>query len=54
MPLVTIIITQANTLPNKTEVNEIKRKVKNKQEVRNSERARSLWKAGRMFVLMLE
>ena len=38
LPLVTIIITQGNTLPNKTEVNEIKRKIKNEQEVRISER----------------
>ena len=32
LPLVTIIITQGNTLSNKTEVNEIKRKITNEQE----------------------
>ena len=37
LPLVTIMITQGNTLPNKTEVNEIKRKIANEQEVRISE-----------------
>ena len=48
LPLVTIMITQSNTLPNETEVNtlpnetgvnEIKRKIKNEQKVRISERA---------------
>ena len=39
LPLVTIMITQGNTLPNKTEVNEIKRKITNKQEVCISEQA---------------
>ena len=39
LPLVTIIITQGNTLPNKTEANETKRKIKNEHEVRISERA---------------
>ena len=33
LPLVTIMITQGNTLPNKTEINEIKRKITNEQEV---------------------
>ena len=32
LPLVTIIITQGNTLSNKTEVNEITRKITNEQE----------------------
>ena len=39
LPLVTIMITQGNTLPNKTEVNEIKRKITNEQEVCISEQA---------------
>ena len=34
LPLVTIMVTQGNTLPNKTEVNEIKRKITNEQEIR--------------------
>ena len=29
LPLVTIMITQGNTLPNKTEVNKLKRKIRN-------------------------
>ena len=33
LPLVTIMITQGNILPNKTEVNEIKRKITSEQEV---------------------
>ena len=33
LPLVTIMITQGNTLPNKTKINEIKRKITNEQEV---------------------
>ena len=37
LPLVTIMISQGNTLPNNTEVNKIKRKITNKQEVRISE-----------------
>ena len=37
--LVTIMITQGNALPNKAEVNEIKRKITNEQEVRISEQA---------------
>ena len=37
LPLVTIIITQVNTLLNKTDINEIKLKITNKQEVRISE-----------------
>ena len=36
---VTIIIIQSNALPNKTEVNEIKRKITNVREVRISEQA---------------
>ena len=39
LPLVTIMITQGNKLPNKTEINEIKRKITNEQEVRISEQA---------------
>ena len=39
LPLVTIMIIQGNTPPNKTEVNEIKRKITNEQEVRISEQA---------------
>ena len=39
LPLVTIMITQGNTLPNETEVNKMKLKIKNEQEVRISERA---------------
>ena len=39
MPLVTIMITQGNTLPNNIEVNEIKRKITNEQEVRISGQA---------------
>ena len=42
LPLVTIMITQGNTLPNKTEVNEIKRKITNEQETRISEQALKL------------
>ena len=38
LPLVTIMITQSNTLLNKTAVNEIKHKTKNEQEVHISER----------------
>ena len=37
LPLVTIIITQVNTLLNKTDINEIKLKITNEQEVRISE-----------------
>ena len=37
LPLVTIMITQGNTFPNKTELNDIKRKITNKQEVCISE-----------------
>ena len=37
LPLVTIMITQGNKLPNKTEVNEIKHKITNEREVRISE-----------------
>ena len=37
LSLVTITITQGNTLPNKTEVNEIKRKIKDEQGVCISE-----------------
>ena len=33
LPLVTIMITQGNILPNKSEVNEIKRKITSEQEV---------------------
>ena len=39
LPLVIIMITHGNTLPNKTEVNETKRKITNEQEVRISEQA---------------
>ena len=39
LPLVTILITQGNTLPNNTEVNEIKSKIKSEEEVRISEQA---------------
>ena len=39
LSLVTIMITQGNTISSKTEVNEIKRKITNKQEVRISEQA---------------
>ena len=39
LPLVIIMISQGNTLPNKTEVNEIKRKIINEQEVRISQQA---------------
>ena len=39
LPLVTIMITQGNKLPHKTEVNESKRKITNEQEVRISEQA---------------
>ena len=39
LPLVTIMITQGNKLPNKTEVNEIKRKITNEQELLISEQA---------------
>ena len=39
LPLDTIMITQGNKLPNKTEVNEIKRRITNEQEVRISEQA---------------
>ena len=39
LPLVTIMITEGNTLPNKTEVNEIKHKITNEQELRISEQA---------------
>ena len=42
LPLLTIMITQGNTLPNKTEVNEIKRKIINEQETRNFEQALKL------------
>ena len=42
LPLVTIMITQGNTLLNKTEVNEIKRKVTSEQETRISEQALKL------------
>ena len=42
LPLVTIMITQGNTLPNKTEVNEIKRKITNEQETHISEQALKL------------
>ena len=42
LPLVTIMITQSNTFPNKTEVNEIKRKIANEQETRISEQALKL------------
>ena len=37
LPLVTIMIAKGNTLLNKTEVNEIKHKITNEQEVRISE-----------------
>ena len=33
------MMTQSNTLPNKTKLNEIKRKITNEQEVRISEQA---------------
>ena len=39
LPVVIIIITQNKTLSNETEIHEIKRKIKNEQEVRTSERA---------------
>ena len=39
LSLVTIMITQGNAISNKTEVNEIKRKITNEQEVRISEQA---------------
>ena len=39
LPLVIIMIILGNTLPNKTEVNEIKCKIKNEQEERISEQA---------------
>ena len=39
LSLVTIMITQGNTILNKTEVDEIKRKITNEQEVRISEQA---------------
>ena len=42
LPLVTIMITQGNTLLNKTAVNEIKRKIPNEQETRISEQALKL------------
>ena len=42
LPLVTIMITEGNTLPNKTEINEIKRKITNEQETRISEQALKL------------
>ena len=37
LSLFTIMITHDNTLPNKTEVNEVKRKITNEQEIRISE-----------------
>ena len=39
LPLVTIMITKGNKVPNKTEVNEIKRKITNEHEVGISEQA---------------
>ena len=39
LSLVAIMITQGNTIPRKTEVNEIKRKIKNEQEVLIYERS---------------
>ena len=39
LSLVTIMITQGNAILNKTEVDEIKRKITNEQEVRISEQA---------------
>ena len=42
LPLVTIMMTEGNTLPNKTEINEIKRKITNEQETRISEQALKL------------
>ena len=42
LPLATIMITQGNTLPNKTEVNKTKRKITSEQEVRISEQALKL------------
>ena len=42
LPLVTIMITQGNTLPNKTEANEIKRQITNEQETCISEQALKL------------
>ena len=42
LPLVTIIIAQGNTIPNKTEVNEIKHKITKEQETHISEQALKL------------
>ena len=49
LPLVTIIITQGNTIPNKTEVNEIKRKITNEQETRISEQALN-WNKNKLLI----